>query len=196
MQNESSKLDTCSLLQDSTETPNTTADILNETIVNGSSLYMNSTEEKTPSCDPEDDLSPPKLIEDPSEDLSAIGYPPVSCKEVFINQDGVHFYEDGNFWMEVPGLNESDKDDEEEYDYSIVVRKKSKVKFSTDPIRVFSTFSVTDYDRRNEDVDPVAASAEYELEKRVEKMDVFPVELMKGPEGLGLSIIGKYFFWL
>lgn len=115
-------------------------------------------------------------------------YPPVASHEVFINEDGVHFFEDGNFWMEVPGLLEKDHEDEEEQ--HIPVKKNTKVKFSTDPIQVFSTFSVTDYDRRNEDVDPVAASAEYELEKRVEKMDVFPVQLMKGIEGLGLSIIG------
>jgi neurabin len=117
-------------------------------------------------------------------------YPPIPSKEVYVNPDGVHFFEDGNFWMEVPGLlEESDNDDDEVFGYKFI-KKNMTVKFSTAPIQVFSTFSVNDYDRRNEDVDPVAASAEYELEKRVEKMDVFPVELMKGPEGLGLSIIG------
>lgn len=130
------------------------------------------------------------LAENDDESLQ-MEYPPQPSKEVFVNQDGVHFFEDGNFWMEVPGLLENDRDDEE--DANIPVKKGFKIKFSTAPIQVFSTFSVNDYDRRNEDVDPVAASAEYELEKRVEKMHVFPVELMKGQEGLGLSIIGSEF---
>ncbi|CAB1441727.1 unnamed protein product, partial [Pleuronectes platessa] len=80
---------------------------------------------------------------------------------------------------EAPGLS-----DEEE------PPTKRKINFSTGPILVYSTFSNEDYDRRNDDVDPVAASAEYELEKRVEKMDVFPVEIEKGENGLGISIIG------
>lgn len=117
-------------------------------------------------------------------------YPPVSPKEVFVD-GGIHYFEDGNFWMEIPGLMECDEDDDDDLEYPVFQKKTTKIRFSSGTIQVFSTYSVNDYDRRNEDVDPVAASAEYELEKRVEKMHVFPVELMKGPEGLGLSIIGE-----
>ncbi|XP_072365150.1 neurabin-1 isoform X7 [Scyliorhinus torazame] len=80
---------------------------------------------------------------------------------------------------EVTGLSDEDN-----------IPTKRKVQFSTAPIKVFHTYSNEDYDRRNDDVDPVAASAEYELEKRVERLDLFPVELEKDEDGLGISIIG------
>ncbi|XP_063623330.1 uncharacterized protein LOC134795421 [Cydia splendana] len=117
-------------------------------------------------------------------------YPPQALREL-AEENGIHYFEDGHFYTEVAGLPPIEEDEDDEY-YTppVFVKMNRKVKFSTNPMQVFSTHSVREYDRRNEDVDPVAASAEYELEKRVEKMHVFPVDLLKGADGLGLSIIG------
>ncbi|TKS88555.1 Neurabin-1 Neurabin-I [Collichthys lucidus] len=90
-------------------------------------------------------------------------------------------YDPGSDLTEIPGLAEENKED---------IPPKRKIRFSTSPITVFNTYSNEDYDRRNEEVDPVASSAEYELEKRVEKLELFPVELEKDDDGLGISIIG------
>uniref|UniRef100_A0A674DM86 Neurabin-1 n=1 Tax=Salmo trutta TaxID=8032 RepID=A0A674DM86_SALTR len=90
-------------------------------------------------------------------------------------------YDPGNDLTEIPGLPEEEKED---------IPLKRKLRFSTKPMMVFNTYCNEDYDRRNEEVDPVASSAEYELEKRVEKLELFPVELEKDDDGLGISIIG------
>lgn len=126
--------------------------------------------------------------EEENEDTTYTEFVPEPTLEIF-EESGVHYYEDGNFWMEVPGLPDRDSEPSDLED-DIPVKSNTKVQFSSAPIKVYSTFSMNEYDRRNEDVDPVAASAEYELEKRVEKLLLINVELMKGPEGLGLSIIG------
>uniref|UniRef100_UPI00358EF934 neurabin-1-like n=1 Tax=Myxine glutinosa TaxID=7769 RepID=UPI00358EF934 len=90
-------------------------------------------------------------------------------------------------FVELPGLSEEEDDGE---DVKEPPSSDRRVRFSTAPIKMFTTFSNAEYDRRNSEVDPVAASAEYELEKRVERMDLFEVEIEKGQDGLGLSIIG------
>ena len=60
---------------------------------------------------------------------------------------------------------------------------------------MFATYPNEDYDRRNEDVDPMAASAEYELEKRVERLDLFPVELEKGTEHKKVPFYKAFFLF-
>lgn len=47
-------------------------------------------------------------------------------------EKGIHYYEDGHFWMEMPGLPDSEHDE----DPNIPVKANTKVKFSVGPIKV------------------------------------------------------------
>lgn len=51
-------------------------------------------------------------------------------------EKGIHYYEDGHFWMEMPGLPDSEHDE----DPNIPVKANTKVKFSVGPIKVHQTF--------------------------------------------------------
>ncbi|XP_067111555.1 neurabin-1 [Osmerus mordax] len=101
--------------------------------------------------------------------------------DLYGDEDEDVVYDPGADLTEIPGLPEEDHEE---------IPPSRKIRFSTAPMMVFNTYCNEDYDRRNEEVDPVASSAEYELEKRVEKLELFPVELEKDEDGLGISIIG------
>lgn len=159
------------------------------------------------------------LVADAASDAAETHYDEASEKEVHedgnnFQSSHVYMHSDYNVyrvrsrynsdWGET-GTEQDDQDDSDEnncyepdMEYSEInglpdedeIPANRKIQFSRAPIKVFNTYSNEDYDRRNDEVDPVAASAEYELEKRVEKLELFPVELEKDEDGLGISIIG------
>ncbi|XP_055081224.1 neurabin-1 [Periophthalmus magnuspinnatus] len=132
----------------------------------------------------EDEYSGPRVVYTADGDACLQGWGE-SCTDaeddLYGDEDQDYVYDPGSSLLEIPGLPPETLEE---------IPPKRKISFSTAPITVFSTYSNEDYDRRNEEVDPVASSAEYELEKRVEKLELFPVELEKDEDGLGISIIG------
>ena len=58
-------------------------------------------------------------------------------------------------------------------------KKKRKVYFNNEKGSIIYTYSAEEYNRSNREIDALTASAEWELEKRVEEKDMFTVDLDK-----------------
>ncbi|KRZ68262.1 Neurabin-1 [Trichinella papuae] len=165
--------------------------------------YFNNKETIHPTCKSSLPLESPKNTSEAvyRKEIGSFSAEKSQLKSTSANNNGhieelhstgeLHLLADSHFWVEIPGVgvdefettssSSTDSDSEP---------RECKVKFSTEPIKVYSTYGVSEYDRRNDDVDPIAASAEYELERRLETMNIFEVDILKGSEGLGFSIIG------
>ncbi|CAF3478133.1 unnamed protein product [Rotaria sp. Silwood1] len=132
-------------------------------------------QEQPPQQQAYDDDDEQKWIDNPMlNDLDYVHHSSTSSSPIFYEKPGI------------PDMN----DDDDKGSLTLSPNGTRRVKFSNAPIRVYPTYSPSEYNRRNDDIDPFSASAEYELEKRIEKMHVFNIEIEKGPDGLGISVLG------
>lgn len=64
------------------------------------------------------------------------------------------------------------------------MKKNSKtnnhISFNTTNITIMETYNMYEYERGDSTIDPLTASAEYEIEKKTEALDKFNVQVVKG----------------
>ena len=99
-------------------------------------------------------------IEKTSESETLYERPKQHEETYFDEQAKVHYYDDGHYWFEIAGLDSTENANlsPSERLPPGCYKKPGKLRFSTNPMKQYSTYAVDDYDRRNDDVDPVAAS--------------------------------------
>ena len=74
-------------------------------------------------------------------------------------------------------------------------KKDRKVSFQSEKNSVIFTYSATEYNRSNSDIDALTASAEWELEKRVDDKDMFTVDLDKSKFVFTCLTVRKSISW-
>ena len=115
--------------------------------------------ENSPDCSKKE-LKDDNDSQDETEPKTVYERPKPNEESYYDEEAKVHYYSDGHYWFEIHGLDstESANMSPSERLPPGCYKKPGRLRFSTEPMKQYSTFAVDDYDRRNDEVDPVAAS--------------------------------------